>query len=213
MPNIRSVQASPAPQVHLGSKVENDPLIDSYYRNFHTFHPFVLPKRHLMRLHQEPSRQIDFKPLFAVMRFIGHIYASQEWSIPLKDDIDTLFSQATPTNPFMVQCRLLYSVALFWYGYQDDSKREIDNAVQTALSLQMFQREFALNHGAQEPVLIECWRRTWWTLYIMEAYYAGTLGAMTFTISDIEATVDLPCEESEYESGVSAARVALFTMT
>lgn len=101
---------------------------------------------------------------------------------------------------------------LYWYGYQDDAKREIDTAVQTALDLQMFRKEFATTYGAEDPVLTECWRRTWWTLYIVEAYFAGTLGTMTFTLFDVEATVDLPCEESEYRLGVRAAGVTLYTM-
>lgn len=40
-------------------------------------------------------------------------------------------------------------------------------------------------------------------LYIVDAYYAGTLGTMNFAVVDIDATVDLPCEEREYELEVS----------
>ncbi|KAG6354797.1 hypothetical protein INS49_003878 [Diaporthe citri] len=63
----------------------------------------------------------------------------------------------------------------------------------------MFRQEFASEHGAADPVLMECWRRTWWMLYIVDAYYAGTLGTMNFAVVDVDATVDLPCEEREYE--------------
>ncbi|KAL9949995.1 hypothetical protein ACHAO3_000257 [Verticillium nonalfalfae] len=52
-----------------------------------------------------------------------------------------------------------------------------------------------------DPVLEESWRRTWWMLYVLDAYYAGTLGRVDFSLQDAEATVDLPCHESEYESG------------
>jgi hypothetical protein len=48
-------------------------------------------------------------------------------------------------------------------------------------------------------------------LYIVDAYYAGTLGAMNFKTFSIESTVDLPCEEWEYESGVCADRISLRT--
>lgn len=103
----------------------------------------------------------------------------------------------------MVQCRLLYSLALFWYDYKAESKMEMEKATRLALDLHMFSQDFAAKHGADDPVLRECWRRTWWMVYVVDAYYAGTLGTMNFDVVDIEATVDLPCEESEFESGVS----------
>jgi hypothetical protein len=40
-------------------------------------------------------------------------------------------------------------------------------------------------------------------LYILDAYYAGTLGTMNLRVMDINVTVELPCDESDYESGVS----------
>ncbi|ERS96179.1 hypothetical protein HMPREF1624_07087 [Sporothrix schenckii ATCC 58251] len=64
-----------------------------------------------------------------------------------------------------------------------------------------FHPDFAAKYGAQDAVLTECWRRTWWMLYIVDAFYAGTLGAANFVTVDVEATVDLPCEEADYEKG------------
>jgi hypothetical protein len=157
----------------------------------------------LIKLCQDPAREASFKPLVAVVRFIGHIYDSKQWSASFKDFVELCFLQASPNDPVMVQCRLLYSIALFWHGYKEDSKREMNAAVQLALRLGMPRQEFAIENGCQDPVLVECWRRTWWMLFIVDAFYAGTLGAMNFATLDVEATVELPCEESEYESGVS----------
>jgi hypothetical protein len=42
-------------------------------------------------------------------------------------------------------------------------------------------------------------------LYIVCGYFAGTLGTLDFAILDVETTVELPCEEAEYEMGVSTA--------
>lgn len=182
--------------------IEDDSLIGLYFKNFHGFHPMVLPRKHLTRHHQEPSRQSSLKPLIAVLRFIGHLYGSLEWSTPLKEQLESCFSEASATDPVMVQCRLLYSIALFWYGHKNESKQEMDAAVRLALDLEMFRREFAAVHGDGDPVLTESWRRTWWALYIVDAYIAGTLGTMELAVVNVEATVDLPCEECEYESGV-----------
>lgn len=94
-------------------------------------------------------------------------------------------------------------MVLFWYDHTGDAKREMDAAVRLAVDLQMFFRGFAVEHGAQDAVLQESWRRTWWALCLMDVYYAGTLGLTKFDVLDIETTVDLPCEEQGYESGVS----------
>ncbi|KAM7184002.1 hypothetical protein V8F20_012401 [Naviculisporaceae sp. PSN 640] len=188
------------PQVQV-QDVENDALVNLYYKDFHRFHPFILPRRHLTKFYQDPGREASFRPLVAVVRFIGYVYDSKQWSASFKDFVELCFLQASPNDPVMVQCRLLYSIVLFWHGYKDESKREMDAAVQLALRLGMHRREFAAENGCQDPVLEECWRRTWWILFITDAFYAGTLGAMNFATLDVEATVDLPCEEAEYESG------------
>lgn len=202
--NAPLIVASPAQIIN----IEDDALIDAYYKKFHKSHPFVLPRKHLAKMYQDLGRQPRFTPLIAVLRFIGDLYTSKSWSIPLQEYTETCFAQAASSDPIMVQCRLLYSVALFWHDYKADAKREMDRATKLAIDLQMFRQEFAASHGADDPVLKESWRRTWWMLFIVDAYYAGTLGTMNLTVVDIPATVELPCEESEYESGVSHSHIA-----
>ncbi|KAJ5288904.1 hypothetical protein N7478_001934 [Penicillium angulare] len=196
-----SSESSPKPvQLEFGS-IESDSLVNSYYRNFHGLHPFILPRNHLIRVYQDPNKQPSLKPIIAAMRLIGNVYKSREFSMPLKDHVEASCSQLLTTDPFIVQCRLLYSMVLFWHEYKDESKSQMDMAIQTARELGMFQREFAIKHGGQDLVLRENWRRTWWMLYTVDAYYTGTLGTMNFEVANIDATVELPCEESEYELG------------
>lgn len=192
--------------------IETDPLVTSYYRNFHKFHPFILPRRNLIRLHKDATKEFELNPLIAVMRLVGHIYAAQELSIQLKDHAEAGIRQTSTTNPVLVQCRLLYSIVLFWHNYKAEANHEIRTAVELAVDLKMFRREFAGDYGAGDPVLMESWRRTWWMLYIVDGYYAGTLGTMNFAVVDIDATVDLPCEEWEYESEVSAIHFKIFDL-
>lgn len=196
--------SSSNPRIHI-EDIETDSLVTSYYRNFHKFHPFVLPRRSLIRLHKDANKQLDLAPLIAVMRLVGHVYAAQELSPQLKDLAEACIRQTSPASPVLVQCRLLYSVVLFWHNYKAEANREIRTAVKLAVDLNMFRQEFAGDHGAGDPVLMESWRRTWWMLYIVDAYYAGTLGTMNLAVVDIDATVDLPCEEWEYESEVGGA--------
>lgn len=185
------------------TSLESDALIDSYYKNFHTFHPFLLPRKHLLRLSKDPTTLVNLDPVIAVMRFVGHIHAAHEWSLPLKEHGESRIAQPSASGPYVVQARFLYSIALFWHNYKAESRKEMDAATGLAVELGMFRQEFAAEHGAGDPVLAESWRRTWWMLFVVDAYYAGTLGTMNFTVVDVEATVDLPCEDAEYESGVS----------
>ncbi|KAL7943908.1 hypothetical protein V8C42DRAFT_327145 [Trichoderma barbatum] len=189
---------SPTARIH---SVGDDTLVDLYYKNFHKLHPLVLPRRHLIRLCNDPESHPRLVPLVAVLRLIGHLYGSRDWPTSLQDAVKACFSQASQTDPFMVQCRVLYCIALFWYGYKTEAKNELDIAIRLALDLEMFQRQFATEQGGGDLVLRECWRRTWWMLYLVNGYYVGTVGTMEFALIDVEATVELPCEEFEYETG------------
>lgn len=183
--------------------IRKDKLVGLYYSNFHNLHPFVPPRKYLITLCQDEGRWPSWKPLVATLRLVGHLYSSHEWSSARKADVLRCLSDAPRPGPILVQARLLFSMVLFWHGFMSEAKREMDMAAQGALEIGMFRREFAADHADGDPVLQESWRRTWWMLYITDAYYAGTLGTSDLAVGDVEATVDLPCEESEYEAGVS----------
>lgn len=194
------VQANPPAQ----SDLVEDPLVLSYYKNFHVLHPFTLPQHHFVKICEGPSTSsYNFATIVPIMRLIGSLYDTHAWSTNLQNEIESLISKHTSSDPVLVQCRLLYSIALFWNNHAARAKEEMDSATTIALELGMHKKEFADMHGEGDGVLMESWRRTWWMLYIVDAYYAGTLGTMNLKAFHIEATVDLPCEEDEYESGVS----------
>lgn len=211
--SVSSITAAPTQIVD----VESDPLLHLYYDNFHNFHPCALPRRHLIAAYRDPTQRPRLAALVAVQRHIGHLYGAKEWSEQLRAHVDDCLlsrphhpadTAATGTSfpdpdPFVVQARLLYSVALFWYRRLPQSRQQMDAAVACALELGMHRREFAAEHGCGDPVLEESWRRTWWQVCFIDGAYAGTTGARTFATMDVDSTADLPCEEAEYESGVS----------
>lgn len=198
-PSLTADSSQPTPE-----NLSEDPLIISYYTNFHHLHPFAPPLPHFMRLCQSPQEgPFHFTSLAAVMRLIGNLYTTHEWSFPLQAEAETRISQLYSSNPVQVQCRLLYSISLFWNNFRSEADREIGTAKDVALNLGMHRQEFAAANALGDEVLMESWRRTWWMLYIIDAYYAGTLGTLNLKVFHIEASVDLPCEEWEYESGVS----------
>jgi hypothetical protein len=196
------VASSSSEDSHLQNNLADDPLVASYYKNFHALHPFALPLHHLVKLCENHSSPSNFAAITPVMRLIGNLYEAHEWSNPLQAEIECRITELPPSDPIQVQCRLLYSIALFWSSNTTRAKEEIDTATSIAVELGMHRIEFVNTYGG-DLVLMESWRRTWWMLYIVDAYYAGTLGTMNLKAFHVEATVDLPCEEEEYESGVS----------
>ncbi|KAF5598238.1 C6 transcription factor [Fusarium pseudocircinatum] len=177
----------------------DDALVKSYYTNFHHLHPFAPPFKHLVQLSQASA--FNFSPLIASMRLIGHIYDTHQWSEPLSSAIEAQISQLKPSDAVQVQARLLYSIALFWYTFKAGAKEQMDAAIDIAVKLEMHKQEFAATWGFGDPIMVECWRRTWWMVFIVDASYAGTLGTMNFKTLHIESTAELPCEEADYESG------------
>lgn len=182
-----------------------DSFIDLYYKDFHRCHPFVLPQNCLQRLFEDKTKQANVTPLISVMRFIGSLYAYSNQSCQLREQVTIAIAEA-PRDlqcPFMVQCHLLYSIALYWSGEQSLSRDEIDTAIRIALNLAMNRRQFAVENGNGDPILQESWRRTWWQIYLVDADFAAIKRASTFPTMNVEVTTELPCEETEYASGVS----------
>ncbi|KAG5805501.1 hypothetical protein H9Q71_009905 [Fusarium xylarioides] len=179
--------------------ITDDDLVKSYYANFHHLHPFAPPYKHLVQLSQASA--LNFNPLIAAMRLIGHIYDTHQWSESLSSAVETQVSQLKASDAVQVQARLLYSIALFWYTFKAEAKEQMDAAIDVAVKLEMHKQEFAATWGFGDPIMVECWRRTWWMLFIVDASYAGTLGTMNFKTLHVEPTAELPCEEEDYESG------------
>lgn len=190
--------------------ITRDAFIDVYYNCFHRYHPCAPPRRFLERYLQDPIRQEELRPLVYVMRFVGSIYLSahQPQLRSKCRELEELASAAvsqvpsTSINFFMVQCHAIFSVCLYWRGNTASSRRHMDTAIQLALDLGMHHREFATDHGNGDAVLEECWRRTWWQVYIIDAYYSAIKRTADFPTFHVDATTDLPCEEEEYERGV-----------
>lgn len=191
----------------LSTAYGNDPLVDLYYKHFHGFHPCVMPQWHLHAWLQDPAKRAVLDPLVAVLRLIGSIYGRLSGISELKGHCRTLLSNsqllASPVQgAILAQSRLLYSIALYWSRDMDEGRSVLNQAINGALAMGMHHRSFAIEHGGGDPVIEESWRRTWWQIYVVDAYHAAIIRTPNF-LARVDATVDLPCEESEYESGVS----------
>ena len=199
LPDGVSASDSP-PLLAETSEVISEQLLQLYYANFHPAQPFVLPFHHLkQKLNTGLLRQ-----LAAVMQYIGSLYASTVPSEPLKEQARQALEEIPPqSSGYEVQALMLYGIALYWIDEQDDGLRIFDKAVSKALEMGMHRRDYALLYGHGEKILEESWRRTWWYLYHTDFNFAALKHMEQFRTSNITTDVDLPCEEHEYESGVS----------
>jgi hypothetical protein len=179
-----------------------DHYIGLYYEHFHHLHPCVLPRKHLDKMLEDPSNHPRLELLLSVIRSVGILCSpfSQRRQEKIANRISAGIDPVQ--DAFSVQGLLLNSIALYWCGQEDSSREEMDLAIRIALSISMHSSIFAATHSLENPVLEESWRRTWWQLCIVDAYYAAMLHQTSPLMRRLDITTELPCEESEYEAGV-----------
>jgi hypothetical protein len=184
----------------------DDQLVSLYYRYFHSAHPCAVPRFAIQRYAVSDRQAIQ--PLYAVMKYIGSLHNPLIPSSQLKDHVEAELAVVRTTNhevsPFAVQAVLLYSIAVYWCDETTKGLDLLEEAIQMALGLGMNRNDFATEHGRNDPILEESWRRTWWQIYITDAHIAGSTHRYPFQTNGIHMDVHLPSEEEEYESGVGS---------
>lgn len=202
--------ASNLEDITLGSmhltRTHIDQLLSQYYTYFHVAHPCVLPRWSLrLRVASEP---VASEVLLPVLLYIGSIFTHTIASDPLAkaalQAITFAQSRPGPPSPYYLQALLLYAIAVYWCNEPERGRDLLDQVIQGALNLGMQRVEFATQHGKGDPVLEESWRRTWWMIYLTDAHIAGSTHSFPTQTGMIQTTTDLPCEEEQYASGVSA---------
>lgn len=182
-----------------------DQLISLYYVFFHPGHPYLLPQHALKRYLAIESEALEL--LYSVLQYVGSLFDTSISSEPLSLTADRVLETARIRGPastvFDIQAALLYSIAAYWSDETGKATEWFDWVIQMALARGMNRSEFATEHGRQDPILEESLRRTWWQIYIIDAIFAGSTRTYPHHISSIEVGVQLPCDEQNYESGVS----------
>ncbi|KEY70035.1 hypothetical protein S7711_04050 [Stachybotrys chartarum IBT 7711] len=172
--------------------------LDSFFRNFHAAHPFVLPKEALLRIAAEGI----IEPLLAAMRWVGSLYLNVPSSRPaLLDEAERLVGDPQcPRDGFLLQAMMVLLIGLDGSKCQDKSRDILADAEKLAIEIAINTRPFATLHGRGWPVLEESWRRTWWELFVTDGMIAGVHRVTSFFLFDFPADAALPCEEHEYLS-------------
>lgn len=177
-------------------------LIDIYYASFHDAHPFVLPHRFLTQRLQTNSASLHH--LLHVMEFIGSLFDHSAPKRVLRACAeDALLPDDLPATGFTVQALLIFAIAVHSCNEFVYARGILDRAARIALEINMQSKSFAPANGEGCAVIEESWRRTWWYLYVTDGIFAGVRHCLTFPLYEIDADVDLPCEEINYQNGVS----------
>ncbi|KAL3466911.1 hypothetical protein BJX64DRAFT_249251 [Aspergillus heterothallicus] len=180
----------------------SEQFFSQYYTYFHAAQPCVLP---LWALKQQVAT--DGRPLQAlvsVVQYIGSVFAKSVISTSMKIEAEQAVASIGVNGPvtgFDVQALVIFSIAIYWGNEPEKALNFLDKAIALALELGMNTQGYAYAHGQKDPMLEECWRRTWWQLYVTDAHIAGSTSTFPFRTSHVEMDVDLPCDEEFYERG------------
>jgi len=164
-----------------------------------------LPPRHdLLQVFKTTSMEhLQAAICYIGSRFVTGVSAA---SFALEFEAYLQGTKSAPKDASMVQAMFLFALGL---DGNNERKRAIEILIRAhtmAVELGMNRREYAFINGRASPVYEESLRRTWWELYVVSIMMAGFHGIETFHQWDPLSDVALPCEEKEYESGVSRSR-------
>lgn len=178
-------------------------LTELYYSCFHKAHPFLLPQYYFLnRLQSDPE---SLKHLLPIMHYLGSLFAPDMTTSNLRADaMKEIEIPNLPPNGFTVQALLLTAIACHSQDELVQARAILDRAMYLALDLRMNSRTFA--NMERDPVMAESWRRTYWSLYLTDAMFAEIRRAPNFMLFTVDATVELPCEECDYDGIIPPPR-------
>jgi Fungal Zn(2)-Cys(6) binuclear cluster domain/Fungal specific transcription factor domain len=188
---------------------QRDCLLGFYYTYFHVAHPCVIPESFVKERLTASGSRPGTAFLILVMEFIGSLYCTDTPSQPLETQIQWELAQGTTHwKAYHVLAVLLYAIAVYWNNEIKRGRELLNLAIEKALELEMHLKQFAVNNSGGDCVVAECLRRTWWELYLCDAAMTSADHSNIFKLSrrNVQPTADLPCEESEYDSGVRTSR-------
>jgi hypothetical protein len=173
-------------------------LLDLYYTYFHDSHSWLPPKAHLVRLLQNHPHDLRF--MANTVAYIGSMYSTAIDSAPLRERAFAMACGPLLNSVWTVQALLIMAVAALGENRDDLAVGWMQRAAQMALELGLHHKSFA--DGEADSVLAESYRRTYWGLYVHGSMGAIRNGGELFIIHTVPATVELPCDEWEYQAGV-----------
>lgn len=176
--------------------VDTELFINSYYVHFHPAHPLLVPRQYLAR-QQYP----DY--LQWTICFIAQHYGVQQSG---NHDFEGTFKvMLAPDKDEMtvsrVQALVLYAIVLHSLHRPQEALGCTRRACQIANAMGLNRPDFASLNAAPGSVEEESIRRTWWELYVVEAYLSA-LHRQPSLLSSLERSYPLlPTFEESYAAG------------
>ena len=161
------------PEVYKRSSLEERPSIDPlhasmFYSSFWPSHPFLPPRKDI----EDYLRGDGGTSLIHAINYIGSLYAcagrnqQQIMTFPPK-------MHEYPQNVFSVQSLILLAISSHMSNNPTPGQAFLQTATDIALVIGLHRHDFATSQGKEDHAVIECWRRTWWELYILDIMFAG----------------------------------------
>jgi hypothetical protein len=182
--------------------INDDRLLELYFSHFWSPYPVVLPLHFFQVRRSMPNHGMT--ELLAVLQYIGSLYAPWASSESYyKTALAALSAPHMPRSPFNVQALMLFAIAQYHQCLKAESRVSMDLANGIALELRMYEKAFARAYGEGNPVLEECWRRTWYNLHVNDQHLSVVENTPMYMLANIPGTVDLPCDDEYFKAGVS----------
>ncbi|KAG9228510.1 hypothetical protein BJ875DRAFT_526514 [Amylocarpus encephaloides] len=178
----------------------HEQCIDGFFQYFYHAHPFLPPRHQLLQILQtNPVNHLQ-----TAMYYVGsrYVYGQSQSSFALEFESYLRPESAGPKDASMVQAMLLFALGLDTDNNQARAVEVLIKAQSLAMELGMNQREYAILNGRGSALCEESLRRTWWELYVVSILVAGFHGKDIFYSRSLVSTVPVPCEATEFASGI-----------
>jgi hypothetical protein len=131
----------------------------------------------------------SIKYLLPVMLYIGSLFGPETWTGFLRESaLRHIEITNLPPTGFSVLALLLMAATVHGQDQAKKARQFLDRAIHLALELRMNFRSFATMES--NPCLRECWRRTYWGLYISDCRMSGYEFESTFRSAPV---ISLKC--------------------
>ncbi|KAL4806788.1 hypothetical protein BDV18DRAFT_138225 [Aspergillus unguis] len=169
-------------------------LVDIYYQNFHPSHP-ILPPIRILYQHRVPPF------LEQVIKFIGAHFTPAASSETYRPSIIEIVQEQEGSIQ-KVQALLLLAIVLHSRNERTQAGECLVEAVDLAFEFGLHTRDAVTTLSEGDPLKAECFRRTWWELFIIEGMLTALGLQPTPRTHSVPLEVPLPCEERIYQDGL-----------
>ncbi|KIX06284.1 uncharacterized protein Z518_04259 [Rhinocladiella mackenziei CBS 650.93] len=175
--------------------IESTDLIELFYRHFYHAHPFVVPRK--MYLQNPASLPTHLR---VVIRYLASHYLPQANHAALEKAANVIFSDEVPDDGYKVQGQLLFAMVRYARFDQEEGAIALDKAIELAIRIGLNRNSYALQYGQGDATLQESWRRTWWTLMIVEGLVTVIGGqSQPYRLYSTFTDVALPGHDEDYD--------------